>query len=179
MNIKGKTKTVEILAKLARTLRHFMPLKLLAPILIISVLSIVSFAASVTVNTATSQTVSGVYYNVIGGFTAASNGFVVTQTAATATTLPATWSNGATVTTATVAGNWQYSLTLTINAAASASTPYTVTVQWNTGSGYSTMATALTFTTPATITPAQTMTFILNTGGTTFNAPAGIMITVA
>jgi hypothetical protein len=162
-----------------RSLRHFMPLKLLALILVISVISVVSFAASVTVNSSTSQAVQGVVYNVTGGFSVANNGFVVTQSAATATTLPATWSNGVTVTTATVAGNWQYSATVTINAGASPSTTYTVTVQWNTGSGYSTMGSSLTFTTPASITAGQTMIFVLNTGGTTFNAPAGILITIA
>ena len=162
-----------------RALRHFMPLKILVPILLISVLAVVSFAANVTINTSTSQAVQGVIYNVQGGFTAVNNGFAVTYSAATATTLPATWSNGGTVTTATVAGNWQYSLTLTITATASPSTTYTVTVQWNTGSGYTTMGTSLTVTTPGTITAGQTMSFVLNTGVSTFNAPAGIMITVA
>jgi hypothetical protein len=160
-----------------------MPLKILVPILIISVLSIVSFAASVTVSSATSQTVQGVNYNVIGGFTVTtsgvSNGFVVTQTAATGTTLPAAWTNTGTVTTATVVGNWQYSITVTIGAGAVASQLYTVTVQWNTGSGYTTMGTALTFNAPSTITNGQTMTFVFGTGGTTFNAPAAILITIA
>ena len=161
-----------------RTLVSMLPLKVLIPILAISLVSLISFAASVTVTPSTSQDVQGVYYNVTGGFSAASNGFVVTQSAATASTQPATWTNGGTVTTATVAGNWQYSATITINAGASASTTYTVTIQWNTGSGYSTMG-SLTFTTPGTITAGQTMTFVCNTGGTTFNAPAGISITVA
>lgn len=161
-----------------RLLAKMLPLKVFIPLVVISILSLVSFAASVTVTPSTSQAVQGVSYNVAGGFSAASNGFLVTQSAATASTQPATWSNGGTVTTATVAGNWQYSVTVTINAGAAASTTYTVTVQWNTGSGYSTMG-SLTFTTPATITAGQTMTFVVNTGGTTFNAPAGIVITVA
>jgi hypothetical protein len=156
-----------------------MPLKILIPILIISLASVVSFAASVAVNNSTSETVQGVMYTVVGGFTAANNGFVVTQSAATASTLPVTWTNGGTVTSATVAGNWQYSLTVTIKTAASPSTTYTVSVQWNTGSGYTALSTPLTFTTPATITADQTMTFVFNTGVTTYNAPAGIMITIA
>jgi alpha-D-ribose 1-methylphosphonate 5-phosphate C-P lyase len=162
-----------------RSLKHFMPLKLLIPILAISILAVVSFAANVTITTTDSQAVQGVIYNVNGGFTAATNGFQVTYSAATATSLPATWSNGGTVTTATVVGDWQYSLTLTITSSASASTTYTVTVQWNTGSGYATMGTALTVTTPSTITPDQTMTFVLSTGVSNFAAPVGIMITVA
>jgi hypothetical protein len=161
------------------TIRHSMPLKILIPILLIAVVAVVSFAASVAVNSTTSQTVQGVMYTVTGGFTAANNGFVVTQSPVTATTIPATWANNGVVTTATVAGNWQYSLNVTISAAATASTTYTVTVQWNTGSGYQTLATPLTFTTPATITAGQTMTFVLNTGVTTFNAPAGLIITIA
>ena len=160
-------------------LKHFLPLKLLIPILAISMLAVVSFAASVTINTTTSQAVQGVIYNVIGGFTAVNNGFAVTYSAATATGLPATWLNGGTVTTATAVGNWQYSLTLTITALASPSTPYTVTVTWNTGSGYTTLGSALTFTTPPSISAGQTMTFVINTGQTTFNAPAGMLITVA
>jgi hypothetical protein len=162
-----------------KAIKHSMPLKILIPILIISIASVVSFAASVAVNSSTSQTVQGVMYTVVGGFTAANNGFVVTQSPATASTIPATWTNGGTVTTSTVAGNWQYSLTVTLNAAASTSTTYTVTVQWNTGSGYTTLATPLTFTTPSTITAGQTMTFVFNTGVTTFNAPAGLLITIA
>ena len=162
-----------------KSLRRLMPLKLFIPILFISMLAVVSFAANVTINTTTSQTVQGVIYNVVGGFTAATNGFQVTYSAATATTLPATWANGGTVTTATVVGDWQYSLTLTITAQATGSTTYTVTVQWNTGSGYNTMGTQITVTTPSSITPNQTMTFMLNTGVSTFSAPVGIMITVA
>jgi hypothetical protein len=162
-----------------KSLKHLIPLKIFIPILAISLLAVVSFAASVTINTTTSQAVQGVIYNVVGGFTAATNGFQVTYSAATATTLPATWANTGTVTTATVVGNWQYSLTLTLNAAATASTTYTVTVTWNTGAGYSTMGTPLTVTTLSSITPGQTMTFVLNTGVSTFNAPVGIMITVA
>jgi hypothetical protein len=162
-----------------KAIKNSMPLKILIPILIISIASVVSFAASVAINQSTTQTVQGVMYTVTGGFTAANNGFVVTQSAATATTIPAAWANNGVITTATVAGNWQYSLNITINAAAATSTTYTVTVQWNTGSGYQTLATPMTFTTPATITPGQVMIFVFNTGVTTFNAPAGLIITVA
>jgi len=151
---------------------------MLIPILLISVLSIVSYAASVTTTTTNTQTIQGVLYNVAGGFSASANGFVVTQSSATATSLPATWSNTGTVTTATVAGNWQYSINVTINAAASPSTTYTVTVQWNTGSGYSTLGSALTVTTLNPVTAGQIMTFVFNTGVTTFNAPVALLITI-
>jgi len=160
------------------SLRQFIPLKLFVAIMVISILAVVSFAASVTINTSTSQAVQGVIYNVVGGFNATSNGFAVTYSAASATTLPATWLSGANVTTATTFGNWQYSLTVTITALATASTTYTVTVQWNTGAGYNTLGSALTFTTPATITAGEAMTFVFSTGVTTFNAPTGLLITI-
>lgn len=154
------------------------PLKLLLPLLAISMLAIVSYAVAVSTATSTLASDNGVYFNVTGAFSAASNGFQVTQASSATSAQPCTWANGGTCQTALTAGNWQYSVTLTINAAATASTTYTMTVQWNTGAGYSTLGTR-TVTTGATITAAQTMTFLFDTAGTTFNAPTGITITVA
>jgi len=159
--------------------KRFLPLTIVIPILLISVFSLVSYAASVTATTVNTQAISGVLYNVAGGFTAANNGFGLTASAATATPLPAPWAASGTVTMATVAGNWQYAVTVTINAGAAPSTQYSVSVQWSTGGGaYGALGTALTFTTPATINSGQTMTFIFNTGVTTFTAPAGLVITI-
>jgi hypothetical protein len=155
------------------------PLKLLFPLLAISLFAVVSYAVSVTVTTTTYASDNGVYFNVTGGFTATSNGFNVVQAAGTATTLPATWANGGTVQNTLVAGDWEYSVTLTLNAAATVSHTYTFTVQWNTGSGYTTLGIPLTVTTLATITAGQTMTFLLDTGSTSITAPAGVTITVA
>jgi hypothetical protein len=155
-----------------------LPLKILLPLLAISIFSIASYAASVSVTQSNNQAVNGVYYNVAGGFTAASNGFQVVQATGSASTLPCTWSSGGTCQTALTAGDWEYSVTLTINAGAATSHTYTLMVQWNTGSGYSTLGT-LTVTTPSSITAGQTMTFLIDTTGTTFSAPAGIIITVA
>ena len=151
---------------------------LLVPLLLISTFAVVSFAVTVTTATTTYQAESGVFFNVVGGFTATSNDFVVVPSTAAASTQPCTWANGGTCQTALTAGNWQYSVTLTLNAAATASTTYTMTVQWNTGTGYTTLG-SRTVTTLATITAGQTMTFIFDTAGTTFNAPTGITITVA
>lgn len=159
-------------------LRNMLSLKILLPILAISLISIGGYAASVNVTQTTYQTQSGVYYNVVGGFTAASNGFNVVQSSGAASTQPFTWANGDTGQTALTAGHWQYSVTLTITAAASPSTTYTYTVTWNQGSGYSTLG-SMTFTTPATITVGQTVTFLIDTSGTSFTAPVGINITVA
>jgi len=165
--------------KKLRVGKHFLPLKILIPILLIATLSLVSYAASITATTVNTQTISGVLYNVAGGFTATNNGFGLTATAATATTLPGTWSNGGSVTMATVAGDWQYTLTVTINSGAAASTQYTVSVDWSTGGGaYTAIGTGLTFTTPSTINSGETMTFTFNTGVNTFTAPAGLVVTI-
>ena len=111
-------------------------MKILLPILAISLISIGGFAASVNVTTSTYQAQNGVYYNVVGGFTPVSNGFLVVQTSGAASAQPFTWTNGGTCQTAQTAGRWYYSVTLTLTAAASPSTTYTYIVSWNTGSGY-------------------------------------------
>jgi hypothetical protein len=159
-------------------LRNMLSLKILLPILAISLISIGGYAASVNVTQTTYQTQQGVYFNVVGGFTAASNGFLVVQSSGSASAQPFTWSNGGICQTAQTAGHWYYSVTLTLTAAASPSTTYTYTVSWNSGSGYTTLGT-LTFTTLGTITAGQTVTFLIDTGVTTFSAPVGINITVA
>lgn len=158
--------------------RKMLPLKLLLPILAVSLISIGSFAANVSVTQTTYQAQSGVYYNIAGGFTAVSNGFTVVQSSGAASAQPYTWSNGGTCQTALTAGNWMYSVTLTITANAVASQTYTYTVSWDTGSGYSTLG-QMTFTAPAIIVPSETVIFLIDLGGTSFNAPTGINITVA
>lgn len=161
-----------------RVIRNKLAWKILLPILAISLISIGGYAASVNVTQTTYQTQSGVYYNVVGGFTAVSNGFNVVQSSGSATSTPYTWVDGGTCQTALTAGHLLYSVTMTIEAAASPSTTYTYTVTWNQGSGYSTLG-SMTFTTPATITAGQTVTFLIDTGVTTINAPVGINIIVA
>lgn len=162
-----------------KLMRRLPPKKLLIPILAIAIFAVTSYAASVTVTQTTLQADSGVYYNVTGYFSATSNGFSVVQAASAASSLPCTWTSGGTCQTAQTAGDWFFSVTVEIYTGATASHTYTVTVTWNTGTGYATMGTALTVTTPATITNAQTMTFLFDTGVTTFTAPTGIVITVA
>jgi hypothetical protein len=152
-------------------------MKWILPLVAISIFSIASYASTVGITTSTYQAYSGINFTDVGGFSATSNGFYVTTAAGSASSQPCTWSNGGTCQTALVEGDWYYSITLTINAAASTSTTYTLTVQWDTGSGYSTMG-SLQLTTLSTITPSQTMTFLLNTGGSSFSAPTGISVTV-
>jgi hypothetical protein len=157
--------------------RKLPPLKILLPLLLIAIFSVVSYAATVSISGATYESYSGINFTDLGGFTAASNGFLVTQAASSASTLPCAWSNGGTCQTALVAGDWYYSINLTLNSAASPSTTYTLTVTWDTGSGYSTLGT-LTLTTGSSITSGQTMTFLLSTGESSFSAPAGMTVTV-
>jgi len=158
--------------------RNKLPLKVLAPILAISLFAVGSFATSVSVTTQTYAGQGGVNYVVTGAFSPASDGFQVVQSAVTASTQPCTWTNSGTCNTALVAGDWFYSVTLTIAATAQTSHTYTVTIQWNTGSGYTTLGT-LTLTTPSTISAGQTMIFEVDTGLTSFSAPAGMTVTVA
>jgi hypothetical protein len=160
-------------------MRRILPLKILLPLLAISIISVGGYASSVNVSTTTYQEDKGIYFQVLGGFTAVSNGFWVVPADGADTSLPATWSNGDIVQTELTAGHWYYSLTLTLNAAASPDTTYTVTANWDTGSGYATMGSELTFTTLGSITAGQTMTFLIDTEVTSFSAPAGVTITVA
>jgi len=160
------------------SIRNRMPLKVLIPVLAISLFAIGSFAASVGVTTTSYSGEAGVNFTVVGCFTAASNGFQVVQSSQAASG-SVTWSNGTTCHTALIAGDWYYQVKLTIAANATVSHLYTVTVQWNTGSGYATLGSSLTFTTPSTITAGQIMFFQMDTGVTSFNAPAAITVTVA
>jgi len=146
-------------------------------ILAIALLSTVAYAATVSVSTATYQAQNGVYYQVTGYLNVVSNGFFVAQSSSTASSQPCAWSAGGTCTTALTAGDWYYSVTISLTANTPPSTTYTVTVLWNQGTGYVQMG-SLTFTTPSTITAGQSMTFIFDTGSTSFSAPAGIVITV-
>ena len=156
-----------------KTPKKRLHLRYLLPLLSISCFAVVSFAASVTVTTTNLQAENGVYFNVSGGFTAVSNGFAVVQATGAATS-PCTWSTGTTCQTAQTAGHWYYSVTLT--AAVGAALP-TITIVWNTGSGYSQMGQIIVAS--GTITTGNTMTFLFDTGVTTFTAPTGITITVA
>lgn len=155
------------------------------PLLAIAVFSIASYAASVTVSTNTYQSVNGVYYNVVGAFTPTSNGFLVSSAAGTASAQPcpaALWAATPGICqTALTAGHWYYSVTLTLTASATASTQYTLTVQWTQNGGAYTTLGSMTLTTPATITAGNGITFLMDLGatyGTSFTAPVGITVTV-
>jgi len=144
----------------------------------IAILSTVVYASSVSVATSTYQAQSGVYYQVTGNIGAQGLGFTVAQSASTALAQPCMWSSGGVCTTAVTAGDWVYTVKITLENGVTPGETYTVTVSWDTGSGYVQMG-SLTFTAPLTVTAGQTMNFVFDTGSTSFNAPVGIVITVA
>jgi hypothetical protein len=144
----------------------------------IAILSTVVYASSVSVATSTYQAQNGVYYQVTGNIGAQGLGFTVAQSASTASAQPCTWSSGGVCTTAVTAGDWVYTVNITLENGVTPGATYKVTVSWDTGSGYVQMG-SLTFTAPSTVTAGQTMNFVFDTGFTSFNAPVGIVITVA
>ncbi len=137
------------------------------------------YATSVSVSTTPIyQAQNGVYYQVTGNLAVGGNGFTVAQSSVTASSSPVAWSSGGTASTAITAGDWVYSVTVTLTSSTQASTTYKLTVTWNTGSGYTQMG-QITFTTPSSITAGQSMNFLFDTGTTSFSAPDGIVITIA
>jgi hypothetical protein len=155
-----------------------LPWKIMAPILAISIFAVSSYAANVSVQTVSYAGQGGVNFIVSNGFTVADSGFHVAQASDAGSTLPAAWVNHRVANTSLTAGNWYYELTLTLGAAAATDHMYTVTVQWNTGSGYTSL-TPITFTTPHSIVPNEVMTFRMDTGVTSFSAPTAVTVVVA
>jgi hypothetical protein len=169
-----------------KSVRKRLHLKYLLPLLAISIFSMASYAATVSVsNSPTYQSVNGVYYNVVGAFTPTSNGFFVSSAGSAAVSCAGTlWSAGPTYSTcqtALTAGRWYYSLTLQLTAQATATQTYTLTVQWTQNGGALSTLGSLSVTTPGTITAGNGITILLDLGatyGTSFTAPAGLTITV-
>lgn len=152
--------------------------KLLLLIAGIAAFSIASYATTVSVTTTTYQSQYGVSYNVTGAFTAADQGFSVIPVGVAASAQPCTWLNAGICRTAVTLGHYQYKLTLTLNTPPGATTTYTVTVKWDQGSGQTQLG-QLTVSVPNTATAAQSMTFEMDTGGTSFVTPLSLDVTVA
>ena len=147
-------------------------------LLVVAVLSISSYATTVSVSTVTYQAQYGVGYDVTSNFTATDKGFSTVPNTQTASAQPCTWANGGTCKTALTKNHYQYSLTLTLNTVPGSTTTYTVTVKWDQGSGQTTMGT-LTVSVPNTAATTQSMTFNIDTGSTSFTTPLALDITVA
>ena len=152
------------------------PLKLLVPLLAISILSVYSFAVTFVVTTVPLQAADGILFEVNGGFTGVNNGFAIAPAMSVASMLPVKWLSGSVCQTALTTGNWFYAFTLTITTNAQTNHAYSVTASWDNGSGYTSLGT-LTVTSPSTIIAGQTMIFYFNTGLTSINMPAAIVVT--
>lgn len=151
----------------------------LVPLVLIGIMSVTSYAASVSVTSATKQAEYGVYYNVTASLTAANVGFQTAAVSGSASAQPCTWAAGGNCQTAVTSGHFLYEVTVTLTASSVASTTYTVSVSWEQNTNTETSLGSLTFTTPATITAGQSMTFIFDLGSASFTAPSGIDVTVA
>ena len=154
-------------------------LLLLLPILAVAAFSVTSYAATVTTSSVSNQAQYGVNFDLTTNFSAQDKGFSTVSSTTSASTQPATWSNGGTVNTALTKGDYQYKVLLTLNTPPASTTTYTVTVKWAQGSGAQTQMGQLTVSVPNTATASQTMTLSFDTGGTSFTTPAAIDVTVA
>ena len=153
-------------------------LKLLVLLGAIAAFSVASYATTVSVSTTTLQSQYGVSYNVTGALTAADGGFSVVPLTLPASSQPCTWVTLTICRTAVTVGHYQYKLTLTLVTPPGATTTYTVTVKWDQGSGQSQLG-QLTVSVPNTALATQSMTFDMDTGGTSFTTPLSLDVTVA
>jgi hypothetical protein len=167
------------LVRLPLTHRRIRVLYLVA-LLGVIMLSAGAYAASVTILTTNNAAYQGVYILDNGYYSASAVNYNVVEAANAATTPPLAWANGAIgYVNALVAGDWELSFTLTINAGGLLSHTYTITVSSTAANGVPAQLYTFQFTSPASITPAQTMTIIWDTGAVTWTAPAALQITVA
>ena len=143
-------------------------------------ISVSAFAATATITNTNNAGYQGVYVQDNGYYGVAAN-FYVVNTGQTATTQPLAWApNGVGYVNALVAGDWDITLTLTINAGGLTSHQYTITVYSTPTSGAIGLPLfTFQFTSPATITPTQTMSIIWDVGATTWAAPYALTITIA
>jgi len=165
--------------KVPFTHRRIGMIYLLVFLAIISV-SVAAFAASVTITNSNDAGYQGVYVQDNGYYSVTNTNYNVVQAAQVATTQPLAWSNGGIgYVNALVAGDWELSFTLTINAGGLTSHTYTITMASTAASGTTTTLYTFQFTSPASITAGQTMTIIWDTGSTTWTAPAALTVTIA
>ena len=147
------------------------------PIALIICLSAASFASTFSVTSSTRQAITGEVFNVSGGYTVASNGFLFSEKPTAEQTA---WSNGAVLTgTDGIAQNhWYYSVTLTAQTGATAGT---VSIQWSqNGATYTALGKAVTFY--GTPVAGNTAKFLFDTGvgvNTAITAPVTIVVTVS
>jgi len=141
--------------------------------------SVGAFAASVTVLNTTAAGYQGVYVQDNGYYNVNNPDYYVISTAQTASAAGIAWASGGTAYVNTQnAGDWELSLTLQIEGGLT-NHVYTITVYSTSATG--TVGAAIytfTFTSPASITDGQTMTFLYDAGAT-WTAPAALTVTIA
>lgn len=135
-------------------------------LLLVSTLSIISYASPIEVQTQESQALDGVYYNIKGNYSITSVNFAVVSETKSAVN---GWSNGGVCNTALTAGHWFYNVTVTANTGAEASI---ITVYVDSGSGYTTLG-AIQFSG----SPTGTCNFYFD-AGTQINNVNAIYITI-
>jgi hypothetical protein len=152
-------------------LRSKLPFKVIIPMLLISILCIVSFATSATIsNGSTYKAIGGEIISITGNYEVTPIGFgIATENAIGRNT----WSNTIPLTTDIFAGNWIY----TIKVKALTTNPATVSVSWSQG-GNPEFYPLGSITISDNPTSGQEATFVFDTGVQSFGSPVGILITV-
>lgn len=143
-------------------------------------ISVGAYAATVTITNTNNAAFQGVYLQDNNYYSISGTNYNVVQAAQVATTQPLAWSNGGIgYVNALVAGDWELSFTLTINAGGLTSHTYTITLYTTAANGVTSTLYTFQFSSPATINAGQTMTIIWDTGATTWTAPAALSATIA
>jgi len=157
----------------------------LGALLLVIVASVGAYAATVSITTLTVQGEQGVYLNdnnyyTIGvpSISSVATLYQVALSATAATASNPTWVASASwYKNAVTAGDWVMTFTLTVASTPPVTTPYTITVMTNTGSGYASLFT-FGFTTGASGANTGSVTVYYDAGAT-FTAPQSVIITVA
>ncbi len=152
--------------------------KWLFVLVIVSVISVASYAATVSVTTVTYQAQYGLQYNITSNFSATDQGFSTVPVTVAASAQPCPWATGGTCRTAQTNAHFRYSVLLTLNVVPGSTTTYTVTVNWDQGSGSVQMCQLTVSVTTAAVV-GQTMTFRCDTGSASFTTPLAVDVTVA
>jgi hypothetical protein len=152
-------------------LRSRLPFKVIIPMLLISVLCVVSFAASATIsNGSTYKAIGGEIISITGNYEVTPVGFSL---ATENTNAHDEWSTVDPLTTYVTAGNWIY----TIKVKALTNNPATVSVSWSqSGNPEYSLLGSITISDNPVI--GQEATFVFDTGVASFDSPVGILITV-
>ncbi|MHB8584879.1 MAG: hypothetical protein ACYDDF_03465 [Thermoplasmatota archaeon] len=141
--------------------------------------SVATYAGSVTINSASNVSYQGNYVTNAATFTVGSITYNVVEAALSASASNVAWSNGGTINTALVAGDWDVTFVLTIVTGAATSHAYTITVTSTSATGTTSTVCAPTFTSPASVTNGQTMNVYCDIGATSWTAPSALQVTVA